>query len=816
MSINLKLIIAGLAIGLVTIVVGVLSHQSQMRSREYAAQVYDQGLLPLGELFEADSALTILSDRYSRKLISDPDKAPSAAEVEALTRSLGVILGHLRVGAAGALSDGTRLATRALIERLSLVQAADGKFSLRLLSKELAESNIQLNDTLQRYRADVTALRAEISAGFDSLLVASWIELALAVIFCLLVALILSRTIVPPIRNAVSIATSIAGGNIENEIVPAGRGETGELLAALAMMQKSILSNSRRIEKLMTAQASRFDNQITTQHNRFEAALNNMTQGLCMFDRDMNLVVFNEPFAQMFPNLALGAPATEVLADSRLHDLLAPHETGFFVHAMRDGRMIAVSRRGMTGGGLVVTFENITEKHRTAKQLEHLASHDWLTDLANRHQFTESLERMLRDQPQIPIAIHCLDLNGFKSINDTYGHPCGDALLKLVGDTLVACVGPNDLVARLGGDEFAIIQTAPESQDVAEALARRVVDAMSEPMEAAGRRVSIGVSIGVIFVPKRTKASAPSADVVIKNCDLALYRAKSERRSGYQFFEPGMREHLELRRLLERDLEQALDREEFELFYQPFVDVDRKAVSGFEALLRWRHAERGMVSPMQFIPLAEELGLIERIGLWALRSACEQAAAWPGDLKISVNLSPVQFRSPTLVADVVAILRETGLEAKRLQLEVTESVFLDDTDGVLTSLRALRQLGVLISMDDFGTGYSSLGYLSRFPFDKIKIDQSFVRDLKKPENIAIVRAVMGLSRAMKIAVIAEGIETREQLETLYREGCREMQGYHFSKPRPAADLPKVLREVAQYWRDNKALEEPRQGRDKAA
>ena len=417
-----------------------------------------------------------------------------------------------------------------------------------------------------------------------------------------------------------------------------------------------------------------------------------------------------------------------------------------------------------------------------------LSLHDTLTGLPNRAMFAERMDEALSHVQRQSVALLCLDLDRFKQVNDTLGHSCGDALLRCVADRLRGNVRPDDTVTRLGGDEFAVIQMA-SGADEARCLAQRLVDALSEPYELAGHRVVVGASIGVALAPGDTRAP----DGLLQLADLALYRAKSDGRGTFCFFETGMDAKLQARRMLEADLRQAVAGHEFELHYQPVVALASGAISSFEALVRWRHPQRGLVSPGDFIPVAEETGLIVPMGDWVLRQACAEAASWPGSVSVAVNISAVQFRGDTLVASVFEALSATGLAPGRLELEITETALLADADSILATLHHLRAFGVRIAMDDFGTGYSSLSYLRSFPFDKIKIDQSFIRDIETSMDCkAIVRAVTGLGGNLGIPTTAEGVETIEQLNQLRAEGCDLVQGYYFSRPVPAGSVPALL------------------------
>lgn len=415
---------------------------------------------------------------------------------------------------------------------------------------------------------------------------------------------------------------------------------------------------------------------------------------------------------------------------------------------------------------------------RAKEHSDHSAHHDGLTGLPNRTYFRKALEAALARRGD-RVAVLCLDLDGFKNVNDKYGHEAGDQLLIEAGRRIRKCLRGTDIVARLGGDEFAVIETAVERPSDASALAKRILNALSGPFEINGRRITSGTSIGIALSPD----DGLSIDELLKKSDLALYRSKNEGRGTYRFFEQEMDARMQERRALELDLREALDNDEFELQYQPLVNLESSAISAFEALIRWNQPVRGLVSPADFIPLAEETGIIVAIGEWVLHQACTEAASWPLPYGIAVNLSPIQFKSGDIVETVKNALAVSGLEAKRLELEITESVFLLNSEATLSILHRLRDLGVRIAMDDFGTGYSSLSYLQNFPFDKIKIDRSFVSNLSKgKESIAILHAITSLARTLNMTTTAEGVETKAQLDIVRGEGCTEMQGYLFSPP----------------------------------
>jgi diguanylate cyclase (GGDEF)-like protein len=456
------------------------------------------------------------------------------------------------------------------------------------------------------------------------------------------------------------------------------------------------------------------------------------------------------------------------------------------------GFIVTENERYLGVGTVLGLLQASNETNRRGvAQIARLAHYDPLTDLPNRVLFqkhlSEALARRARKGDQL--AVHFIDLDRFKTVNDTLGHPLGDALLREAAERLRGCVREGDTVARLGGDEFAVVQTGLSDMSGATRLAGRIVEAMAAPFDLQGHQVVIGASVGVSAAP----SDGEDADELLKKADMALYRAKADGRGAFHFFERAMDEQLQARRALELDLRRALSAGEFELFYQPLYHLGDERVTGCEALLRWRHPERGMVSPADFIPLAEEIGLIVPLGDWVLRAACAEAARWPDHVRLAVNLSPAQFRDRGLVRTVVSALAASGLPAQRLELEITESVLLQDSAANMTMLHDLKALGVRISMDDFGTGYSSLSYLRSFPFDKIKIDQTFVRDiLDDSDAMAIIKAVLDLGASMGIVTTAEGVETLEQLNALRGQGCAEIQGYFISRPAPAAEIARML------------------------
>jgi diguanylate cyclase (GGDEF)-like protein len=461
---------------------------------------------------------------------------------------------------------------------------------------------------------------------------------------------------------------------------------------------------------------------------------------------------------------------------------------GHSLQEMSDGRTISLVHVPMPGGGWVCTHEDVTERRQAQAKIEHLARHDGLTDLPNRVLLRDELQEMLeRMRPGELLAVHCLNLDRFKEVNDAIGHAVGDELLQDFAARLRHVADGIGMVARTGGDEFVIVQYPASSPTDVTDLAAAVIAKMTEPFELGEHfQVVVGTSIGIAMAP----ADGAEADQLLKNANLALYRAKQEERGQYRFFEKDMDARMRARHELECNLRSALANGELDLYYQPLLNLKRNEISCFEALLRWRTADGKMIAPGDFVPLAEETGLIVPMGEWALRHALAEAAKWPRQIRLAVNLSPVQFNSRNLVQVVMSALAASGVEASRLELEITESLLLQDRETTLATLHQLRDLGVRIAMDDFGTGFSSLNYLRSFPFDKLKVDRCFIAGLAEgnEESLAIVRAVAQLGASLGIATTAEGVETRAQLEVARKEGFTEVQGFWLAEPRSAAEI----------------------------
>ena len=578
------------------------------------------------------------------------------------------------------------------------------------------------------------------------------------------------------------------------------REQIGILISVAASSALAIAGVLIAIVRKLLEQHRLSRERLTLEMQRLDRAVNNMTQGLLLFDASQQLVICNQRYIEMY-----GLSAEIVRPGCSFHDIIAHRRaTGSFtgdvdqyvarvlrdIHLRNsmvvdtsDGRSIQIVNEPLTDGGWVATHEDITERRRIEERITHLAHYDALTDLPNRTMFHEHLRQeldLVAGGEQL--AVHYIDIDEFKGVNDALGHLVGDELLKSVAQSLHRCAGPTDFVARLGGDEFAIVQSAVTSLDQVNELVARVFEAIRAPFDCMGHHLATDASIGIALAPRHGTA----LDQILKNADMAMYAAKAAGRRTYRYFEPEMDAKIHERRQLEIDLRQAIAQGGLEVYYQPCLSLKDDRITGCEALVRWRHPERGMVSPAEFIPIAEDTGLINEIGEWVLATACRDAANWPDDIRLAVNVSPVQFKSGTLALKIMAALAASNLSASRLELEITEAVLIRDDDTALAILHQLRAIGVRIALDDFGTGYSSLSYLHRFPFDKIKIDRCFVSDIAGPDGSAsIVQAVVNLAAARRMTTTAEGVETEEQQRLLRALGCSEMQGYLFSAAKPA-------------------------------
>jgi diguanylate cyclase (GGDEF)-like protein len=595
----------------------------------------------------------------------------------------------------------------------------------------------------------------------------------------------------------------------------------GCVLLPFFISLKSIADRLRRT--LLDAVVATRD--VTLLAGRFDTALNNMPHGLCMFDPMGRLVVSNkrtEEILRIPParrgvsprELLKGSVASGTFNEATMERLLSDLESrisgkfdGELAVSTEEGRALSLTFEPMENGGSVVLIEDVTERKNAEAKINHLARYDALTGLPNRIFFHDQMEFALATMKRdTHCAVLFVDLDQFKQVNDTLGHPTGDALLCAVADRLRGIIRETDLVARFGGDEFVVLQTPLRNPEGAAILARRIVEELSASYEIEGHHVVIGASVGIALAPR----DGHSADILLKNADMALYRAKSEGRGLWRFFEPEMDVKAQARRNLELDLRQAVANESFEVHYQPLINLKTGRISTCEALLRWPHPERGMISPAEFIPIAEEMGLIVEIGHWVLRRACLDCAQWPGDVHVAVNLSPIQFRHGNVMRAITEALAASGLPPQRFEIEITESVLLQDTDATRAILQQLHEFGIGISLDDFGTGYSSLSYLHNFPLNKVKIDRSFLAAVGSNKRaLPLLRNVARLITELGMSVTMEGVETSEQLELIVTDGnFDEAQGWLFSPAVPARNLTAVLNPAA--LRDVLGSASPRQ------
>ena len=563
------------------------------------------------------------------------------------------------------------------------------------------------------------------------------------------------------------------------------------------------------IASLLFLVVRKLSQQHQMEKERLDTAVDNIPQGLVVYDKAARITVCNKRYIEMFglsPEVAKPGLSMQGLIAHRKETGSFDGDVDEFCNAIMrnvalgkvshqvseapDGRAIQIINQPLESGGWVATIEDVTERKRSEEQIAHLAHYDALTDLPNRVLFREQLEYALNQvQSGEQLAVLYIDIDEFKSVNDALGHSVGDELLKAVAGRLRSCLRETDLAARLGGDEFAIIQTAVRNPSETTHLVERIYRAIREPYECGSHLITTDASIGIAL------ASGHNSDLdqLLRNADLAMYAAKSAGRRTYRFFKPDMEAQVTARHVLEMDLRQAISDGALEVHYQPCISLRDNRITGCEALLRWRHSERGMISPAEFIPIAEETGLINQLGEWVLMTACAEATTWPDDIRLAVNVSPVQFKSGTLALRILAALAASGLPAGRLELEITEAVLIRDDDAALAILHQLRAIGVRIALDDFGTGYSSLSYLQRFPFDKIKIDRCFVDDIAEPDGSScIVQAVVNIAAARDMTTTAEGVETKQQMELLRALGCAEMQGYLFSQAKPAVEIKQLF------------------------
>jgi diguanylate cyclase (GGDEF)-like protein/PAS domain S-box-containing protein len=652
--------------------------------------------------------------------------------------------------------------------------------------------------------------KSELTAAPDRRLAEDMVILGIVSILLFAGAwLLVELAIRSQISRIVTMAERLGAGDLGARILPPyPKGELGGLMTVLNGTASSLERQKRDIDdlNLRLSQSQRLE---ALEKQRLDVALDNMTQGLLLFDASERIVVCNQRYIEIYglsPDVIKpGCSFRDLIAHrkqtgsfhgdieaycSSVTRAIARKEVTRYVTETRDGRLIQIVNQVVAIGGWVATHEDITERARSDERIAHLAHYDALTDLPNRVLFREQLVCALNNiVPGKQLAVLYIDIDEFKRINDSLGHSIGDELLKALAVRLRGCLAATDFIARLGGDEFAVIQTGVERPADTVDLVERIYQAIREPYECVGHLLTTDASVGIALAPQ----DSTDLDQLLKNADLAMYEAKADGRRTYRLFEPAMEARVKALRALELDLRQAIAEGGFEIHYQPLVSLVDDRVTGCEALLRWRHPQRGMISPAEFIPVAEETGLINTLGEWVLTTACAEAATWPDAIRIAVNVSPVQFRSQAFALKVAVALAASGLAAHRLELEITEAVLIRDDEAALAILHQLRKLGVRIALDDFGTGYSSLSYLQRFPFDKIKIDRCFIEEVADPDGSAcIVQAVVNIAAARNMTATAEGVETNQQRNMLRKLGCTEMQGFLFSPALPAADIHRLL------------------------
>lgn len=577
------------------------------------------------------------------------------------------------------------------------------------------------------------------------------------------------------------------------------------LLGCIGSCSKLFADRNRAVDRLRRSlsEIQTAKHEVELAHSRFDAALRNMPQGLSMFDGDDRLVAYNGQYLEIYglrpERIAIGMTFGEVFAgqdlvpdlDAYLRDFkqrLASQESSSNTVTFPNGRVVYISYARTPGGGWVATHEDITQRKAVERKIELLAHFDGLTQLANRNLFKDRVEEALARHRRLQhrFAVMLLDLDRFKGVNDALGHHAGDALLQQVSDRIRSTVREIDVPARLGGDEFGLVVTfgAERFEQAAAALAERLIAIIGAPYDIEGHPVVIGCSIGIALVPEHGERF----DEVLRNADLALYKSKHSGRSCSHFYSDSLRAEAEKRNRLEVELREAIWRDELEVHYQPVIDLRTGEVSLVEALVRWNHRELGFVAPAEFIPVAEDAGLIVDLGKLVLGKACRDVANMPRHVKVAVNLSAAQFDKGDLVDTVIAALASANLRESRLELEITEGVFLEDNAHNLETLEQLRKLGISIALDDFGVGYSSLSYLTAFPFDKVKIDKSFVQRFDRAETQTVMSSIVQLAKSLDRSVVVEGIETGTQLDKMRSLGIDFGQGYLLGRPRPAAAL----------------------------
>lgn len=813
-SIAARLNVVAVLAGLVLCMLSLASLHFTWQISQAAAQIRHRAL----DAVVASAELGVLVERH-RRIVEGAGVAdqhlPPQARLTASRQAADSITARLHILAG---SGGHRLLKSINRQLPDFIDRADKVFSLaqsgtpEAFQAAAADYTViarRLQERIVSYREvnlrDAQKSAAELTRSANRLV--DWI--LLATFFALVIVgpltIFAVRRIAERLEHITHTMRALSQDDIDTPIPNSGDAdEIGDMARSIAVFKANAITLRAKSKEIAALNA------------RLDIALNNMVRGLSMFDASGRLIVSNKTCAAMY-----GLPETLMTAGTPFRDIVlywakvnmdSPAEevgagignwldehaskiaAGVEFHEVRrlaDGRIYAINTRPLADGGWVDVHEDITETQRSSERIADLARKDTLTGLANRHSFLEELQAACAgQQTKQGFAVLWIDLDRFKEVNDSFGHPAGDALLQTIAQRLKACVRSMDFVARLGGDEFAIlIRGDGLTQDILARIAQRLTDAISRPVDVLGNVVRVGSSIGISAGPFGDRPP----DDIMRTADIALYRAKSSGRGRAVFFSPEMESDLIQRRRLQTDLENAVSSGQLELHYQPIFSLATREVVSFEALMRWRHPEFGHIPPAEFIPLAEESGLIDAMGAWALRTACKAAACWPEGISVSVNLSAAQFLGSDVNAVTKGALQEASLAPGRLQLEITEALLLDDRLETWKTLSALKQLGVAIALDDFGTGYSSLNYLRSFPFDKIKIDRTFVREeCRNPGSQPVIRALTTLAQTLGIKAVAEGVETAEHLNLVAQCGCDEVQGYLFSQPVPLSQIEETL------------------------
>ena len=803
--------IVAIALMAVTILTVASLHFSRT-AVEAAAALKEAGVVGLVNVLEFDTLL----ERHQR-LVETAVRDATADQPLGLRQQLDRLQRRMSVNLTQRVTHGRDEILAALPDldaaaRAVLESARTGSNETTALLAAYRKVSLALHALIGTERRDTVARMSERVERLSStaLRLADWVGVSAIVALVLIgpVSLLLLRRVTHRLQIITRSMLHLSHNDLDaptaaRQLAKAdGPDEIGDMARALAVFRSNALAlrdHRGRLEQV---------------NLWLDVALNNMQRGLAMFDTEERLVISNANYQRMYdlrPDLTMyGTPLADILAHgagSSVADptaviadyraAVAANRTASYVRSLTDGRSFCVVLTPLVAGGWVTTHEDVTQKQQTEARMQLLARQDALTELQNRRGFGECLEALVTAIPiggdlarsHSEFAVIAIDLDHFKEINDTHGHPVGDALLVAVSERLRGATRKNDIVARMGGDEFAILQRDIRDVSDVEGFAQRLLPLLAEPYEVRGHTLVIGASLGVAMAP----AHGRTPELLMQRADVALYRAKAAGRNTAVTFEEILEAPIRARREMERDLRAAIAAGDLALHFQPILDLRARAVVSCEALLRWQRADGGFVPPIEFVKLAEETGLIEPLGVWALREACRVAASWPQTIKVAVNLSPLQFIGGRLLSQVQEALALANLSAHQLELEITESTLLTDNATTLATLHELRALGVAIALDDFGTGYSSLSYLRAFPFDKLKIDRSFVRDLSDREDcLAIVKAVATLAESLNMTTVAEGVETHDHLMRVHLAGCTAVQGYLFSRPVPAHELSQVF------------------------